>query len=253
MRKFILFLLTLCLCLSLFSCNERRKETESGTPKETSTESETPAPTESLYHTDSENNLLVGEISIDNYRDYQKFTSEVNLPEHFIKYEDIASLGKFKRFFIYKSGPDTTKKEMLLSYNYYIELEDGFYFHLVIYLPQETLIDDLDRLPNAKVPESEVDFSNMRNLKKNDYKDYSSSYIDYNCSDVVYTYFRNDGTLAWITFYKGDYSFQIRRSDKFSVENYPNAPDTPIGKLLNIEDNDPTEVVASITKNIKAE
>lgn len=254
MKKILSILSALIIILMLFSsCNSVGEPpvlpSETSTPSETVKPTEKPTETEPLYHTDSENNLLIGDISIDNYIDYQKFINEVNLPDHFIKYEDIASLGKFKHFYINSLGFYSLTGE-LLSYNYEIELEDGFSFRLNLSLD----LEDVIRLtPTEEFVKSEFDFSNMRNLKKNSYKDYPTIDIIYESSGVTYAYFRETGELSRISFCKGGYYFGIGLCEGYRLNNYPDAPDTPVGKLLNIEDNDPAEVVASITKNINVE
>ena len=257
MKRTLRFMVFILIFLLLFSsCNSVSEPpvvpSETSSPSETVKPTEKSTETEPLYYTDDDNNLLVREFgfSIDNYSDYQKFISEVNLPDHFVKYEDISILGNFKRFYIYQSDPDTTKKEKFHSINYEIEAKHGYVFTVTIGPRSYSDILDTD----YEIYEKDIIFANMRTiLNAEEYdgllKNTSLDVVVYNySSNLRYAYLIPEGRLLNMRLYHGEIEFIFR-----ILGDYPDVLNDPISKLLNIEDNDPAEIVASITKNIKAE
>ena len=257
MRRILGFFAFILIFLLLFSsCNSVSEPPV--VPSETSSPSETIEATEPLYYTDSDNNLLVGYVSIDNYSDYEDFINEVNLPSNFIKYESISILGEFKRFYIHQSDPDTTKKEKFYEgIHYEIEAKDGYVFRVTInwMLQYDSFCIDPSHYP---LYEGDIDSTDMRHLastegydelvKRKIVGEKQRIVMDYNYSNIIYTYVVPDGNLTLISFKYGASVISIG-----SVWNYPDIPNDPISKLINIEDNDPAEIVASITKNINIE
>ena len=260
MKRQISILCFLIIFLMLFaSCNSVEEPTvqpsetsasETGDvkPTEKPTENPTEKPTDAKppYLTDSDNNVLSQGITLNDYSIYQKFVSEVNLPDYFVKYEDISHLGNFKRFYAYAS---LGVIEKFYSYYYELETKDGVLLSLRIYFPSENRSDIYPVVENhASVPEEDIDFSNMRKLLKSDYtelfEDLKYFPMKYVKSNVTY-YYGTKGELWSLTITHGYLAFNIDLPS-----DYPDASEDLISRILNIKDNDPEEVAELIIEKI---
>lgn len=104
MRKNIFINLVLCLCILLVSCDSSEKENFNVSDTSATNDSEMSDLTQETEDTfpfelDENNNITYapdGIISTRSYAVYQEILKRVNIPDDFITYEDVSSLGEFE-------------------------------------------------------------------------------------------------------------------------------------------------------------
>lgn len=262
MKTIITILLSLILVFSLVSCNitndtpapQQTNEEEytantENTEKndQTGTKETQNAPTyewhEEQYIVNNRQLMVVngGSFSINTYDEYRDFWDGIDYPDHFIRYEDLEGIGDLEKFSFSGGGWGYSS----IYKEYYFWLNDGSGCRILMSVVHTNIV------PAERVIGQTYDYQETTKVNKKDMRKLTTETERYfEISGIKYIY-DEKGELRRIIWKKGDVQFSLYNG--VTLVDYPYDLDTVVGKLLNIEDNDPAEVVASITKNIKAE
>ena len=182
-----------------------------------------------------------GSFSINTYDEYRDFWDGIDYPDHFIRYEDLEGIGDLEKFSFSGGGWGYSS----IYKEYYFWLNDGSGCRILMSVVHTNIV------PAERVMGQTYDYQETTKVNKKDMRKLTTETERYfEISGIKYIY-DEKGELRRIIWKKGDVQFSLYNG--VTLVDYPYNLDTVVGKLLNIEDNDPAEVVASITKNIKAE
>lgn len=189
MKRLLLFTMALLMCFVAFGCGKNGNASVSG---------------------DAE--MPNGEIPLttfERYSDYEKFLKTAELPENFVKYEDIAHLGKFEGYVCLSDahGGDYSQG--------FFNLKDGTGESLGLYVYT---------IPREKEKVNVID-----NVDSDDLRRISSG------ESGVYTLFDADyryvsGELLSITWVRGGVEYVLIGDSMLS--DYPLTSSTVVGKML---------------------
>ena len=261
MKIIITIFVSFILVISLVSCNitndtpapsqtnewEHTADTENTEKNQTDTKESQNAPTNQWedHYIVSNRQLMVmngGVFSINTYDEYRDLWDSVDYPEHFIRYEDLEGIGDLEKFSFHGGGWGYSS----IYKEYYFYLNDGSSCMILM------SVVHTDIVPAERVMGQTYDYQETTNVNKKDMRKLATKAERYfEISGIKYIY-DEKGELRRIIWKKGDVQFSLYGGG-VNLVNYPYNTDTVVGKLLNIEDNDPAEVVASITKNINVE
>ena len=160
-------------------------------------------------------------VAIDNYETYlgyMYYTATKDLPNDFVPYESIKSIGKFESL---------TVGSAFNSYSYDIIDTNSYIMSLYVNVDEEDFLNHTEGIM--------VDTSDMRRIDtKGSLDESSDNLLFYSYNGIQYRYFKNDGALVSIKFQKDGIVYAIYGGDGNYLVNYPleKNDNTFIGKLL---------------------
>ena len=189
MKRLLLFTMALLMCFVAFGCGKNGNASVSG---------------------DAE--MPNGEIPLttfERYSDYEKFLKTAELPENFVKYEDIAHLGAFEGLVVLSDAPNGDYSQLL--YN----LKDSAGQSLGLYIYTMSREHENDTVIDA------VDSDDLRRV---------SSGVSgvYTFLDIDYRYV--SGELLSMTWVKNGVEYVLIGDSMLS--DYPQNSDTVVSKML---------------------
>ena len=214
MKNRIITLMLFCIVLCLCSCNELKVGNIITSQIITSQQDKEATTNKGEESKVTRYDLVYDPKIIESYKEYQMILESGNLPNNFVRYEQVSVFGDFGGV-VFLS--DTYEGQ----YNFYAYIlmdESGFEYTLHIYL-DNSLEGTVEDNPTHVVNINENDMRRLNNEE--------SGHYDYN--NLIYEY--RSGLLESINWEIDGVTYILTGS----LSDYPNVTSTPLGKLIDLK------------------